>query len=171
MQVRPCAILLALPALVVLAGCSSAPERASPAASASTAAPPVQTPGATVTPNMPPATSGSSTMTAAPIRMTPTDIRSTLVNNTATGLSSDGQTYFAWFGPTGQVRFVQGNFRDTGTWRILPDGSLCSQMRQIADNAEQCYSVYRNGNVMSYGRPGGSELGSFSVLPGNPQNL
>ena len=102
---------------------------------------------------------------------TASDVQSILANNTVTGIARNGQTYFAWFGPTGQLRFAQGTIRDTGTWRTLPDGQLCSQMRRVDADAEECYTLYHNGSVMTFNRPDGSMAGSFTVLSGNPQDL
>jgi hypothetical protein len=167
--------LAALPAVAMLAACGSSPT--------ATAPPP---PGATSTAPATPMTSGalaanSGLMTALsgsttppetqPTRLDSAAIQSTLVNNTVTGLASNGETYYAWFGPTGQVHYEQGAVRDTGTWRTLPDGKLCSQMARHQADGEQCYTLYRSGSVMTFEQADGNTLGSFSVLPGNPQDL
>jgi len=153
------ALFLALPALVLLAGCEqdSMTQPTSAAAPVGSSAPPAGISGTTVAPG--------------PTRMTSAEIKSTLANNTATGVARNGQTYYAYFGPTGQVRFQQDDIRDTGTWRILPDGLFCSQMTRINDGAEQCYTLYRNGQVMTFDRPDGTPIGSFTALAGNPRDL
>src|ERR1700747_2184627 len=100
--------------------------------------------------------------------MSSADVKSLLVNNTATGVARNGETYYAWFGPSGQIHYEQGAARDTGTWRILRDGSVCSLMTRRQDKGEQCYSLYRSGNVLTFDQPDGTTVGSFSVLAGNP---
>jgi len=146
--------LLALPTLVLLAACSGHTER-------SAAANPTVTPA-------PPAYSGAST--AAGARMTASEVQSVLAGHTVTGVAESGQPYYAYLGPNGQVRFVEGATRDSGTWRVLPDGRLCSQLNKINAGSETCYIIHRTASGMVYDRPDGT-TGSFTVMPGNPQNL
>jgi hypothetical protein len=159
MPVSPKALLFALPALVLLAGCAhdSMTQPATATAPVGSSAPPAGISGTTAAPG--------------PTRMTAAEIESTLKNHTATGVARNGQTYYAYFGPHGQVRFQQDDIRDTGTWRIMPDGRFCSQMTRINDGAEQCYTLYRNGQVMTFDRPDGTPIGSFTALAGNPRDL
>ena len=156
-------VLAALPVVLMLAACSS--DNAS-----STMTPSGPT-TATTAPMAPPAASGSTMAEPSPTHLSSADVRSLLVNNTATGVARDGQTYYAWFSPSGQIRYEQGASRDTGTWRTLSNGSLCSLMARRKDKGEQCYSLYRSGNVLTFDQPDGTTVGSFSVLPGNPQAL
>ena len=44
-------------------------------------------------------------------------------------------------------------------------------MARRQDKGEQCYSLHRNGNVLTFDQPDGTPVGTFSVLPGNPQDL
>lgn len=60
---------------------------------------------------------------------------------------------------------------DGGTWRVLPDGEVCSQLPRIARGAENCYALSRYGDVILYGPPNGPALGSIRVVAGNPQAL
>jgi hypothetical protein len=93
--------------------------------------------------------------------------------NTTTGIAADGQPYYAWFGPDGQVRFRQGKFVDAGTWRVGPDGRFCTTMTKTNGGAEECYYLYRTNSATAirFDRVDGTTLGTFSVLPGNPQSL
>ena len=166
----PRIFLAALPALAMLAACSNdMPTTTAPPPTGATAAAPMpMTSGAEANAGM----SGLSGSTEPPpIQMNSADIQSLLVNNTATGIATNGETYYAWFGPTGQIHFEQGTVRDTGTWRTLPDGRLCSQMARRQSQGEQCYSLYRNGSALTFAQPDGKTVGSFSVLTGNPQDL
>jgi hypothetical protein len=169
-----CALCFALPVLALAACSSDSPRTAQQGSSYATPVSP------TVTPIQPPSSSAQATAPGAiagtstpggPTKMTPTEIQSMLANNTATGVSRSGSAYYAWFSPSGQVRFVEGEVRDTGTWRILPDGQLCTQMARLNAGQDQCYSIYREGQVLTYDRPDGTTIGTFSVLSGNPQNL
>jgi hypothetical protein len=169
MSASPRVLFVALPAFAVLAACDSSPTLT---------APPPDSPSMPMTSGVSAANSGmmtelsgSTTPPSQPIRLTSVDIQSMLVNNTATGTAGNGETYYAWFGPTGQIRFEQGTLRDTGTWRTLPDGRLCSLMTRHQADGEECYSLYRSGDALTYDRPDGSPIGNFAVLAGNPRDL
>ena len=54
---------------------------------------------------------------------------------------------------------------------VLPDGQLCTQMARLNNGEDQCYTIYREGQVLTYDRPDGVRIGTFSVISGNPQNL
>jgi hypothetical protein len=130
------------------------------------------TPGAHATATVP--GSGTSTMPlAAPDRISPTDTAGIVSGNTVTGIASDGQPYYAWFAPNGQLRFRQGTFIDAGTWRIGPDGRFCTAMTKINGGIEECYLLYRTTTptAIRFDRLDGTTAGTFSVLPGNPQAL
>jgi hypothetical protein len=157
--------LAALPLLALLAGCSSDNSSATPAGTTTSTVAPATMP---ITPAP---GSGTTAAGSQPERLGTADVQATMVNNTVTGIAANGQTYFAWFGPTGQIRFAEGTIRDTGTWRTLPDGQFCSKMSRLHNGIEECYTLYRNGNVLTFDRPDGTPVGSFSVLPGNPQDL
>ncbi len=168
----PRVFLALLPAFALVVACDMSPTLTAPPPTGSTSAAMPMTSGALAANSGMMGLSGSTTAAETqPVRMNSVDVQSILVNNTATGVASNGQTYYAWFGPTGQVHYEQGTVRDTGTWRTLPDGRLCSQMSRHQADGEQCYSVYRNGNVMTFDQSDGNSMGSFSVLAGNPQDL
>ena len=168
------ALCFSLPVIALLAGCSS--ESSTPTQQGSSYTPvsptvtPLPPPSGSSQPTAPGAAAGTSTPGSA-VKMTPTEIQTMLANNTATGASAAGNTYYAWFGPAGQVHFVEGTVRDTGTWRVLPDGQLCTQMARLNNGEDQCYTIYREGQVLNYDRPDGIKIGTFSVISGNPQNL
>ena len=159
-------ILIALPLLAPLAACTSDMSPATTPAGTTTS-----TVGPITTPPPPVASSGTTAAGSGPICLGLADIQTTLVNNTVTGVAANGQTYFAWFGSTGQIRFAEGSIRDTGTWRTLPDGQFCSRMARLHNNEEECYTLYRDSNFLTFDRPDGNPVGSFTILPGNPQDL
>ena len=165
-------VVLLLPALAVLAACEPAPYHPSHAVSA----PPPAMAGALGAPLAPSATTALAGSTvppapATPERMSATDIAATLSNNTAEGVTANGLGYAAYFAANGEERFRQGAFNDAGTWRVRPDGELCSAMVQLNGNVEQCYLMYRSGNVVTFQRPDGVTVGSVTVVPGNPLSL
>ena len=108
---------------------------------------------------------------SAPMRMSATDIAAALSNNTASGMTTNGQPYAIYFAGNGQERYREGAFNDAGTWRVLPDGRLCSSLVRLSNNSEECYIMYRTGNTLSFQAPDGVSTGSVAVTPGNPQNL
>jgi hypothetical protein len=110
---------------------------------------------------------------AAPGRITPSEIGNLVAGNTVTGVAANGQPYYDWFAPGGQLRFRQGTFVDTGTWRVGPDGRFCTSMSKINGGMEECYYLYRTTTPTSvrFDRLDGTTAGTFSVLPGNPQAL
>src|SRR5919199_700732 len=48
---------------------------------------------------------------------------------------------------------------------VLPDGQLCSI--RSTETTEQCYSLWREGNLVRFDRLDGVPVGSVTVLPGN----
>jgi len=169
--------VMLLPALALLAACSSTPHHEANAVVVPPPPPPM--PGALGTPGNPSAAALSGTTVApgaivepnAPMRMSATDIATAFANNTAEGVTANGLPYAIYFGRNGQERFRQGSFDDSGTWQVLPDGRFCSSLVRISANSEECYIMYRTGDVISFQRPDGVTIGSVRVVPGNPQNL
>jgi hypothetical protein len=106
-----------------------------------------------------------------PARLSNNEIATLVAGNTATGIASSGQPYYLYFARDGRVRFRQGDFSDSGSWRVTNDGMLCTSMTKTNVGVEQCYALYREGTNVSFTRPDGAKVGSFTVLAGDPQNL
>src|SRR6185312_5762674 len=141
--------LLLLPAVALLAACAShearettptarsqPPSRSSPVLTGALGAPiaPMPSAGATGGTQF----SGSTTpapvaMPGAPTRMSANEITAALSNNTAEGVTTEGLPYEIYFSGDGQERFRQANFADNGTWRVLPDGRLCTSLARVSD--------------------------------------
>ncbi len=118
-----------------------------------------------------PTQSASVTAVAAlPPRLNSTEILGLMAGNTANGIASNGQPYYAWFTRDGRIRFRQGDFSDTGSWHVTTDNRLCSAMTRINTGIEQCYALYRDGTNIAFERDG-TRIGSFTVLSGDPMNL
>jgi hypothetical protein len=147
MRLIPRLLLAGLPAALPLAACGFAP----------------QTPLA----NPPPAVATPGT----PIRLSASDALALLANNTAVGLTDAGVAYQVFFTNGGVARLREGALDDTGTWRVLPDGQVCSQLPHVGGGAEICYVLARYGEVILFGRPDGPALGSIRVVAGNPLRL
>lgn len=166
-------LLLLVPALALLAACESAPYHPGHAVSAAPPPPPNLT-GALGAPLAPAVTmpmAGSTVPPGTPMRLSATEISTMLANNTAQGVTTDGQPYAAFFSADGQERFREGNFADAGSWRVLPDGRFCSLLPRLSGNAEECYIMYRSGNAITFQRPDGLTVGSVNVVPGNPLGI
>jgi hypothetical protein len=158
-----------LPMLALVAACSmNPPENTAivpPPSPAVTPTAPLA--GTTVPP--PPATTAST-----PVRLSSAQIMTMLANNTAIGVSQSGQPYAVYFTSDGRAHFrggPDGDVTDSGTWRVLPDGQLCSRLPRVSNGTEECYVLSHTGNVTLFHRPDGVAIGSFRVLPGNPENL
>jgi hypothetical protein len=110
-------------------------------------------------------------VTALPPRLGNGEIATLLAGNTATGVASNGQPYYLYFMQDGRVRFREGDFSDSGSWRVTGDGMLCTSMTKTNVGVEQCYTLYRDGTNVAFTRPDGAKVGSFTVLAGDPRNL
>ncbi len=104
-----------------------------------------------------------------PTRLSAGDIAALISGNTAAGTADDGQAYYAYFANDGAVEFREGAVVDTGRWRVLGDGRLCSRMASIGAGTEECYFLYRDGTTIDFDRPDGNRIGTFTVEAGNPQ--
>jgi hypothetical protein len=146
-----------------LAACESAPPP-------TTVVVPPQ-PAAVVVP--PPAMQASNvnvSRSPEPQRLSMTETRTLVSGNTAVGVSANGSPYRAYFAPDGTVRFNNAVTSDQGTWEVQQDGSLCTTLPHVAQGAEHCYAIVREGRVILYERDNMPE-GSFRVVLGNPMTL
>lgn len=190
MPARSLCLLVTVLAAGGLAACAdNMPEGATPAPGAAVVTPPavvtvppaaaptVISPGTIVTAPSAAATtvvvpgSGSSTVEVVPSRLNSTQISALLANNTVAGVAANGQPYYALFQRDGRLRIREGTFRDSGTWSVTPDGRLCSTLTVTNVGVPECYVLRRDGTAVDFDRPNGGKVGTFSVLPGNPQSL
>jgi hypothetical protein len=190
MPAIPRTLLSLLPVIGALAGCSWLPfGHHEQAAAVAPPAPQAAINGAMIAPLTAPGSaatgapvySGSSSAPAAPpraaagagagLRLTASEALALLANNTAIGLTDAGVPYMVYFGNDGAAHFREDTLADTGTWRVLPDGQVCSELSSISHGAETCFALARYGDVILYQRPDGLALGSIRVVAGNPQNL
>jgi len=176
MPATPRTLLFLLPAIGALSGCGMLGHRT--AAVAPPAPPAATINGAMIAPTQAapaPVYSGSSAAPSvaqgAGLRLSASEALALLANNTAVGLTDAGVPYMVYFGNDGAAHFREDTLADTGTWRVLPDGEVCSELPSISRGAETCYALARYGDVILYQRPDGLALGSIRVVAGNPQNL
>jgi hypothetical protein len=164
-----------LPLAALLAACNPSPYSAPVTNNPPPPPPPVAGAfGAPVT--TAPPLSGSTTpptvaSPSAPMRLSASEIQSLLANNTAVGTNATGIPYAVYFSPDGRARFHEAGLYDTGTWRVMPDGRLCSRLPTVNANSEQCYILSQSGDTTLFQPPGGGAVGSFRVVAGDPQNL
>ncbi|HEX6841424.1 MAG TPA: hypothetical protein VF113_07840 [Stellaceae bacterium] len=179
--------LLLLPALALLAACASRETQVrTPTASSAPPAPSSPTlTGALGAPIASPPSAGANggtqfsgtttpapvAMPGAPTRMSANEITAALSNNTAEGVTTEGLPYEIYFSGDGQERFHQANFADNGTWRVLPDGRLCTSLSRVSDDTQQCYVMYKKGQTISFDSPEGVTVGNVTMVPGNPKRL
>ncbi len=162
--IRKIAVLI--PTLGLLGACGifgSEPKDAPPA-----------TTGAVVAPATDMALAGSSALPSgggSAVRLPASDVLGLLSNNTAIGLTSTGVPYEVYFASDGSAYFREANLLTKGSWRVLPDGRICSRLQAVNAGAENCYLLSRYGDVVLYQAPGGPVAGSIRVVAGNPQKL
>lgn len=165
--------LAILPLLALLAACDAAPYHEGHAVSA---APPPDLSGAlgapvAVAPVGAPVSGSTVPVAPLPVRMSAPELAETFANNTAEGVSSTGAPYAAYFVGDGSERFLSGGFRDSGRWRVLADGRLCTSLSSLSDRGESCYVMYRSGATITFAAPDGTAVGSVTVVAGDPMNL
>ncbi|HUH83061.1 MAG TPA: hypothetical protein VLX85_00535 [Stellaceae bacterium] len=165
--------LAILPLLALLAACDAAPYHEGHAVSA---APPPDLSGALGAPVVvaqggAPVSGSTIPVTPLPVRLSAPELASTFSNNTAEGVSSTGAPYAAYFAGDGAEHFRAGSFEDSGRWRVLADGRLCTTLPSLGDGAESCYVMYRNGTTLTFAAPDGTALGTVTVVAGDPMNL
>jgi hypothetical protein len=113
----------------------------------------------------------TTTVVSSPARLNAAEISALLSDNTASGTASNGQNYAMLFRHDSQLKFREGQFRDRGGWRVASDGLLCATLKVVDVGMENCYTLSRNGTNIDLGGRDGAKVGSFTVLPGDPQNL
>jgi hypothetical protein len=166
-------LIALLPAVALLAACTANP----PPRETVAVAPPPPPPslpgalGAPVGPATAPPMAGSTVPRPPAIPLGAADVTAALDGNTAQGVTANGLPYAAYFSTSGAERFREGAFSDNGTWRVLPDGRLCSSLQRLSGDVEQCYLMYRSGNALTFQRADGATAGSVTVVSGNPLNL
>lgn len=167
-------MLCAVPTAALVAACGSSPG---PVAVTSPPPPPVT--GAVVAPPdaSAPGLSGSSVPPSdqatgnGAVPLSASDALALLANNTALGITDAGLPYEAYFSNNGAVHLREPTLNDTGTWRVLPNGEVCSRLSQINSGAENCYTLSRYGDVILFSPRNGPAIGSIRVVAGNPRNL
>jgi hypothetical protein len=159
-----------LPALALLAACTTQASRPNDVVIVAPPALPGAL-GAPVAPGTEPPMAGSTVPPNTPMRLSAAEISATLSNNTVQGVSANGLGYASFFTATGEERFREGSFNDTGTWRVLPDGRFCSTLTRLSGNAEECYILYRSGTTLTFQRPDGITVGNVTVVAGDPLSL
>jgi hypothetical protein len=175
------ALAVLLPAIALLTGCyssSSYPPRSTvvevPPSKTVVVAPPAL-PGAlgasATTATSPPLSGSSVPVSSPPVRLSASEVSATLAGNTAQGVSANGLPYATYFAPGGRERFREGEFTDYGTWYVLTDGRLCSTLTRLSGGTQECYVMYRSGNMLTFDQPDGVPVGSVTVTAGNTLSL
>ncbi len=160
MPATPRLLLFLLPAITALGGCGLLGHHGDTAPGT-----PVYS-GSSVAPSAAPGA-----MASTGPRLSASEAFALLANNTVVGLTDAGTTYMVYFGNNGAVHFRENTIADTGSWRVLPNGEVCSELPSLSRGAETCFVLARYDDVILYQRPDGLALGSIRVIAGNPQNL
>jgi hypothetical protein len=108
---------------------------------------------------------------AFPTRLNATEVRTLVANNTMISTAGNGRPTYYYLVRDGRLKYQQDNFADGGSWRVSPEGLLCTTLTRIDAGVENCYTVDRDGSNFRIGRPDGAPVAGFTVFPGNRQNL
>jgi hypothetical protein len=171
-EMRPLSLLILAP--LALAACGQEPQpvvvKPQPAQT-STVLVPVPSISPTVTSGASTSGAGTSMPVVMRAHLTQSQVLALLTNNTARGVDTNGRPYDAYLASGGIFRMDRQGITQTGTWRVLPDGQICSALSNSGAAAEQCYYLTPESNYVRYDRSDGTPLGTFVVVAGNPQNL
>jgi len=105
--------------------------------------------------------------------LTGDEIKAKLIGNSVTGVSVNAGVSFTVYYPVyGEIRGEAGPwgiFTDEGIWAIK-DGLYCVTWNKWSDE-ELCFSVYLDGDFISWVKPGGILLSIDTFVSGNPAGL
>jgi hypothetical protein len=93
-------------------------------------------------------------------------IKQSFAGNTAE-IVGQSNTVFVFYAPDGTQRMLhQASGRDSGTWRITPEGEFCGKWVKLRNGAEVCAPVIDlGGGQYQWGNS------KFRLLLGNPKDL
>ncbi len=156
----------ALLAVLAFAGCGSreatmeSSATASTESSAATSAPPA--------PTQTPVTTSTSAAQPAGQKVGPADLPAIVSDRTFRG--ADGtETYSEYYAPDGSVRGKSGTEVYSGSWAVVGE-QLCFTYAQTGESATECYTVFRDGDVLTWVDENG-ELVETTYVEGNPDQL
>jgi hypothetical protein len=93
-------------------------------------------------------------------------IRQSFAGNTADIAGKSGSTFVFWAEDGEQRMQNKDSIRDSGTWRITPEGEFCGTWKKLRNGTESCAPVIDLGG-------GSYQWGNarFQILMGNPKEL
>ena len=107
------------------------------------------------------------------VPLTGDEVKAKLIGNTVTGFSVDSGVSFTVFYPAyGKILGEAGPwgmFTDEGVW-VIRDKLYCVTWESWSSE-ELCFSVYIDGDAISWVKPGGELLSTDTLIPGNPADL
>lgn len=125
-----------------------------PAPSSSTASPP----GENVPPAAPPGE-----------KLSPADLPAVVADRTYRG-DFDGQSFAEYYLPDGTLHGRAGDQTYTGSWEVLGEQLCLTYPAEGMDSEVSCYSVFRDGDTLSWLGDDGTVL-QPAYVEGNPDNL
>jgi hypothetical protein len=97
------------------------------------------------------------------------DLPAVVANRTYRGVS-DGQPYAEYYTADGSVRGKTGGEPYTGSWKVVGEQLCFTYPKPGKADEVDCYSVYKNGDAMTWTGSDGAVVETTSV-EGNPDNL
>jgi hypothetical protein len=104
------------------------------------------------------------------VRLTADQIRGQLIDYTISGITG-GLPFELYSAPDGTQQLRMTNYKDTGTWHIIPDGHWCRTWRVSLGRKEDCTTVYKSGETYYSVTPDGAVRSTYTAKPGNPDHL
>jgi opacity protein-like surface antigen len=92
-------------------------------------------------------------------------IKQSFAGNTGEIAGARGTLYVYW-APDGTQRMLNQDFRDSGWWRVTPEGEFCGKWSKLRGGAEVCAPVIDiGGGVYQWGDA------KYRILLGNAKGL
>ncbi len=114
----------------------------------------------------PPAPLGPQPTDPVGMRLSAPELQNMVVGSTGTGTRTGTMSMWSMYvSPDGRLFGKSATLRDTGTWRITPDGQLCMQWQVDFDAQPTCVTAYRMGNAIQLATSDARAVLTF--LPGN----
>lgn len=147
-------------AVLALSGCESRDTKAEPASStssmsatsttaATSSAPATSAPATSATSSVS-TSSATTSAAAAPAgdKVGPADLPAIVSNRTFRGVE-EGESYSEFYAPDGSLRGKSGAKAYTGNWKVVGE-QLCFSYADTGDTDTECYTVFKNGDVISW---------------------
>lgn len=102
-------------------------------------------------------------------RVPPADLPAVVADRTYRG-DFDGQSFAEYYLPDGTLHGQAGDRTYIGSWEVVGEQLCFTYPREGADSEVDCYSVFKDGDTLSWMGDDGTVL-QPAYVEGNPDNL